>query len=309
MEQITQQMTLAVFDKFGEIVSTAVLHDDEDYKITKKNKQLTPQQKAFVRHKSDLKKYSESLGGYIHMCYVRNELLFNKFNIDRANITRLIYLSTFIDYNDRQENLLIKYGKSNKIKAMTRADIKNKLGLSDRAFINFLNDMKKNNIIFEAEGKFYISTDIFSKGENKFNAKEYTRIYIDTTRFLYENCPSRQHKQLSYIFQLIPYANYELNILCNNPSETDFTKLNKLNLLQICELLGVSTNKESMRKFRDELLKFYVTIDENKYYFLSYAKVKNGYGLKDYFIINPKIAWAGNDIQQLKETIQICFFN
>lgn len=304
-EQLTEQMNLVLYDKNGNIIDCKMIKDNEEFFIKRK---LSEKQKIFLNNKSELQKYSDKLGGYINMCYVRNELLFNELNIDRANISRLIYLATYIDFNNRQENLLIKHSKNYKIKYMTRSDIKKVLGLADRTFINFMNDMKKSNLLFEVEGKFYISNDYFSKGKCDFNAKEYTRIFIDTARMLFENCTSRQHKQLSYIYQLIPFMNYELNIICRNPNESDFYKLEKLSLLQICELLGVSTNKDTMRKFRDDLLKFNITLDDRKYYFLSYARIKNGHGLKDYFVVNPQITWGGKDIEQVKETIQVCFF-
>lgn len=275
----------------------------------KERKEITPRQKKLLKYKSDLSKYTESLGGYIHMSYVKDTLLFNELNIDRANITRLIYLSTFIDYNSSHENLLVKHGKDYKKEAMTRADIKKLLKLSDRAFISFFNEMKINNLLFEVNGKFYVSNNYFSKGNCNFNTKEYTRIFINTTRALYENSTTRQHKQLSYIYQLVPYMNYELNILCSNPKETDFYKLEKLSLLNICELLNVSTESRSMRKLRDELLKFNVTVDGKKYNFLSYARVGVGHNLKDYFIINPSVVWCGRDTNRVKETLQVCFFN
>ena len=69
----------------------------EDVGITKKKPELTPKQKALLKNKTELTLYSEELGGYIHMYYVSNELLFNKVNIERANISRLIYLATYID--------------------------------------------------------------------------------------------------------------------------------------------------------------------------------------------------------------------
>lgn len=109
----------------------------EDVGITKKKPELTPKQKALLKNKTELTLYSEELGGYIHMYYVSNELLFNKVNIERANISRLIYLATYIDYNDRQENLLIKYSQCKEIEPMTRKDIKEKLGLKDTALNHF----------------------------------------------------------------------------------------------------------------------------------------------------------------------------
>lgn len=242
------------------------------------------------------------------MTYVKNELLFNELNLDRSNISRVIYLSTFIDFKNRNENLLVKHSENYTVQPMNKKDIKKVLGLKDRSFRDFMVSMKDANLIWEVEDKFYINNDYFSKGKCTFNKKEYTRIFINTTRKLYENCNPRKHKQLSYIFQLIPFMNYELNILCRNPKETDFTKLEKLSLLDVCEILGVSTEKHTMRKFRDELLKFEVSMDDKKYFLLSYAKIKNGYGIKDYFLINPLISWGGKDLNLLQDAIQTCFF-
>lgn len=294
----------------GEIVFECIIEEGQDLVPTNTKKELTPKQKRLLEDKSELTKYSERLGGYVHMFYVKNELLFDKLNLDRANIARLIYLSTYIDYNDRQENLLIKYDQHKQINPMTRADIKKVLGLGDTAFKSFMADMRKNELIYEAEKKFYINQDYFSKGKIQYEGKDYTRIYISPTRFLYEKSKPKQHKQLSYIFQLIPYMNFETNILCSNPSESDFYKLEKLNLKQICEILEVSTKtKQSMSKFKNEILKFTVNINGNEYAFLTHAKIQNAYGIKDYFVINPQITWQGNNVDLVKDTIQICFFN
>src|SRR5699024_1832486 len=161
-----------------------------------------PKQKALLKNKTELTLYSEELGGYIHMYYVSNELLFNKVNIERANISRLIYLATYIDYNDRQENLLIKYSQCKEIEPMTRKD------------------------------------------------KKDTRIYINTTRMLYEGCNPKKHKSLSYVFQLIPFMNTEFNIICENPNEKDLNKIKKLNMKNICELLKLSTDKKNMSRIK-----------------------------------------------------------
>ncbi|MGL5348284.1 MAG: hypothetical protein ACRDA3_13115 [Peptostreptococcaceae bacterium] len=299
------------FRSEDDTVEIFTVSSKKEIQVVEKNK-LTPKQKTLLKNKSDLNRYGENLGGYVHMSYVKNELLFNRLDIDRANISRLIYLSSYIDYNDRSENLLIKHSKDYKVEPLTRADLKIKLGLSDTAFKSFMSDMKKSNLLFEVDKKFYISSDYFNKGDIKdsqFKSKEYTRLFINTTRMLYENSKPRQHKQLSYIYQLVPFMNYELNILCSNPNETDFYELDKLSLVRICELLGVSIKSDAMRKLRDEILKFYIVINNKKYFILSYVKIRNGYGIKDYFLINPQIVWGGTDTEVVKDTIQACFFS
>lgn len=303
-----QEDSLLRVGKNGLIKEDRVIKENEIIDIKDRRKNLTVKQKALLNQNNELKNYCKELGGYIHMAYVKKELLFNKINIDRANISRLIYLSTHIDYNNRHENLLIKYRQHKQMEPMTRADLKKILGLSDTTFKSFISDMKKSNLIYEDDKKFYISTDYFSKGECNFNNKEYTRIFVDTTKILYENCTSRQHKQLSYVFQLIPFLHFETNILCANPKEIDLYKLEKLSLKNICEMLGVSTEKKSMNKFENDLYKLQVNIDGSKHYLFKRVIVKGGNGVNDYFIVNPKVTWSGRDIEKVKETIQVCFF-
>ena len=313
-----QHRSCQVIGKDGQIEFDGVLKKNEEVIIQKKKKELTPQQIKFLENRSELSKHTEKLGGYIHMGYVKNELLFDKLDIDKANISRLIYLSTFIEYNNKEENLLIKRVQNNEAEAMTRTDIKKVMKLNDTAFKSFLSDIKKNKLLYEADGRFYISPDFFTKGVNKkgedeetrLKNKEYTRVFIDTTRYLYEKCSSRQHKQLSYVFQLVPYINYELNILCSNPQETNFYELDKLNLVQICKLIGVNTdNRQNINKMKNELLKFKVNVNGNDYGFLSYAKIQNGYGIKDYFVVNPQVVWKGREMDRVKDTINLCFFD
>lgn len=304
----TEQRSLVLFSEKGNILEHTVLRGNERYEIKRKEKNLTPQQRRIGKYKSDLKKYSERLGGYINMCYVKNKLLFNELDIDRANISRLIYLSTYLDYNNRQENLLIKHTQCKVIEPLTRADIKKKLGLGDRAFINFMNDMKSNNLLFEAEGKFYISNDYFSKGDCGFKNKEYTRIFINTTRLLYENCNNRQHKQLSYAFQLVPYIHFETNILTSNPDAKEFSELQRIGLKDICNILELSTDKKAMSRLENDLLKLQITYNQEQFHLFKRVIVKGGNGKFDYFVINPQIVWSGRDTEKIKETIQLCFF-
>ena len=304
-----QYDSLVHIGRDGTIKNDVVIKPNEKFIIEEDNKRnFTDEQIKIISSKSELKRYTTDLGGYIHMCYINNELLFNKLNIDRANISRLIYLATYIDYNDKQENLIIDKDKFNQDYPMTRKDIQYKLKLSDVSFRRFMSDIKKANLVYEVDKKIYMNPEYFSRGKSNFENKNYTRIFINPTRILYENSTPRQHKQLSYIFQLIPFADYELNIICENPNEPDFRKIKRLNLEKICKMLGLSTEARQMRNFRNELLKFYIQIGGCKYYFLSYAKILNGYGIKDYFTINPKISWAGKNTDILRDIIDICYF-
>lgn len=156
-----------------------------------------------------------------------------------------MYLATYIDYNDREENVLVKYTKNNKIEYMNKRDVKYLLNLGDTAFKSFYKEIKEKELLFEANGKIYLNPVYVNKGKSNFKDKEYARMFIDTTRELYENCKPRQHKHLSYVYQLLPFLHYETNILCKNPEEIDINKLDKLHFTDICRMLNLSNDKKN----------------------------------------------------------------
>lgn len=298
---LTQHNIVAIFNKGGEIDNSFTLKDDEELVIIKKDKQLTPEQKVFLNNRNELKNFTSNLGGYIHMFYVKNELLFNKVDIDRADIARLIYLSTYIDYNDRQENLLVKHGEDNKVEALKRNDIKKLLTLSDRAFLNFIKNMLDLNMIFECEGKYYMNNEYFSKGNVDIKG-DYTRIFINTTRILFENCTVRQHRQLGYVYQLIPYIDYETNTLMNSNNE-------RFNFRDVAELVGIDvTTRQNISKFKKELYKFKIDYNGGEYYIFK-GIIEEGYGCKrEYFVINPILTCRGNKYSEIENTINKLHF-
>lgn len=222
MEKLTQHKVGIVYDEYGEIIKTLVIKNNEDIDVVNKKKNLNDSQLKYINNKTQKSEFDKNLGGYIHMAYVKNELLFNELNLERSNISRLMYLATYLTYNSGEdEGLLVKRGQFNQIAPLKREDIFNMLNLSENAFMLFLKDTKECNLLHIKDKKFYLNTDYFNKGVCNFNNKEYTRIYINTTRELYENCSVRNHKRLSYIFQLIPKLHYETNILLHNPNVVD----------------------------------------------------------------------------------------
>lgn len=278
----------------GKLECIGLIKNGETIKVVK---ELTPQQKAIINNKSELNTYCKKLGGYIHVCYVKNQLLFNELNLKPATVSRIIYLATFIDYNNREENVLVKHSRNNKIEYLTKKDIQSLLKLKERAYYDFMKEVKEKGLLFEANDKVYLNPNYVNKGENTYKNNEYTRVFIDITRNLYENSTSRQHKHLSYVYQLLPFLHYETNILCKNPDEEDRNKLKKLCFTDICRLLNLSDDSHAVNKLKKDLFKFYITKNDKRYYFLSHITIKHGEKQESYYVINPNVIWKGKDIK------------
>ena len=125
----------------GELECVGLIKEWETIKVVK---EITPQQKVFLSNKNELTQHNKKLGGFIQVCYVKNQLLFNDLNLNKATISRFLYLATYIDYNDREENVLVKYTKNNKIEYMSKRDMKYLLNLGDTAFKSFYKEIKEN---------------------------------------------------------------------------------------------------------------------------------------------------------------------
>lgn len=307
-ERITQHKMGVVYDEYGNIIKTMIIKNNEDVGVFDKKRNLTDTQIKYINNKTCKSEYDKELGGYIHMAYVKNELLFNKFGLDRASISRLIYLATYLDYNSNNEGVLVKYSQFKEIIPLTREEIFKMLGLSERAFIMFLEDVKSCKLLYVYDKKFYLNTDYFNKGDCNFNNKEYTRIYIDTTRNLYENSSPRNHKRLSYIFQLIPKLHHETNILLHNPMVVHIENENKMTLKDVCDFLKVSYDKGNGRKILKELLKFNVKINGMTTYLFKYVTVEGYKSKNDYFVVNPQVIWSGNNVESVKNILEKLFF-
>lgn len=303
-----QEKSVIIIEKNGQVESDRVIKDNEEVIIKDKGKKLTAQQIHFLNQSNEFKKHCDSLGGYIHMIYAKNEILFNDIDIDKANISRIIYLATYMDYNDRKEGLLCVRSQHNKLEPMDKKTMQNVLKLTDSTFKRFLKDMKGNELIYEVDKKFYVNPIYFNKGDidkdvKKSVDKSYCRLFIKPIRDLYEGCKTSKHKVLASIYQLIPYIHYEHNIVCHNPNEaTDYPKA--ITLRELCEMLEVDYKNSS--KLAKSLYEFKVNIEGIDYNLFTYVILNAQY---DYFVVNPLVIYGGNNYDNMVRTSKALFFN
>lgn len=296
--------------KDGLIKEDRVIKDNEIIDIKDRRKNLTAQQRYFLNKSNEFKRHCDSLGGYIHMIYAKNEILFNKSEIDKANISRIIYLATYMDYNDRKEGLLCVRSQHSKLEPIDKKTMQSILKLTDSTFKRFLKDMKDNELIYEVDKKFYVNPIYFNRGDidkdvKKSVDKSYCRLFIKPIRDLYEGCKTSKHKVLASIYQLIPYIHLRTNALCLNPSEIT-KEPQKMDSKTLCKLLGVSIDRSQMNKFIKDLYSFTVDIENKTYKLFSYVKIISDN--RDFYVVNPYVIYMGNDVDYVKKVAKDYFF-
>lgn len=287
----------------GEVLGNTLKTKNEEVILSTK-RILTDKQKAFLNNLNDFKSYASGQGGFVQMLFLQKHKL-DLGKCDKATLSRLVYLSTYIDYNNRQENLLVKKGIRNTLEPMTRKDMQRALKLGDTAFKSFMADVKLNNLLYEVNGKFYVTDLLFTKGEIDKDKKHngYAKLFIKCIRNLYEGTTPRQHKVLSNVFMLIPFIHINTNIITFDPDTTLDDRVNPMSLQDIANLLEIE-DKTHLKKLVRDLEKFTVKIETIEYKMFTYVMLSD----RDYFVINPRVVYRGNDYEKMCWVADTYFF-
>lgn len=256
-------------------------------KIPLVSKIVTPQQTE-VRKKYTcrqntyrVRKDANSELGYFYFVYHEHRLG----NISAETVGRLIYLLSYIDYDNK---FMLK-----KNCQMKKSDLQEVLHVSRATMNRFWNEIKGLYIEEKDEGLVLTCSDII---RGKINDKQrlFQKFYIKYIRDLYNATKSTNHRYLGYIYQIMPYINFEYNVLCKNPLETDMEKIELLTLAELCDRIGYDkSNAHKLEKIYDSIT---FNVNGHKEYLLSFVKNRGATKM----FVNPHIIYAGSNYNQVK---------
>lgn len=208
--------------------------------------------------------------------------------IERQYLFRFIYLCTYLKYNDTK--LYIKLDNK-RYKAIKEIELMDILKLKTREYQKTKTVLKNNNLIYVDDDKnIRINKSISIMGNVENNKKDYIRIFKEGIRNLYINSLPREHKKLALFVEILPYINYNYNIICKNPNEKIMENIEPLNVKELSNILDIYKNKNTST-LKTMLLNTFVGSEK-------VAMIVKDYN-KEFFIINPRIYYKGNDIQEL----------
>lgn len=178
---------------------------------------------------------------------------------------------------------------------MNRQNLMDVLLLKEREFRNTLSVLVDSKLLIKDDKHYKINTDCVSRGSLPNKSSDYTRVFIDTIRELYVKCDPKNHKQLYYVFKLLPYINLQYNIPCTNVECEVLGDIVPLSLKDICEIVGY--DKTSTSKLWNALRKF--KIQEN------YVVCKHVVDDLEFICINPRLFYAGTRIEDVSYVIGV----
>lgn len=255
------------YDQWYQVVKDEEFENLRLYQERKANKELI---EAVNREKSEYEVFQMEIMGKFHF-NIYEKLL--ALNLEPQYLTRFVYLCCFLDFDDSR----VKWGKSNN-KNATIKDLEEILGLSERECRKTKNALIEKGLMTINEDKtIEINEEYAFKGKGKKDMKGSVKMFDNGFKEIYENATPKEHKRLGILIKLLPTVNYDWNMLCANPEETEEDKIIPLTLKDICAIVGYSENQKS--RLKKDLLK----IEVNGKAVICIHNIKD----KDVISINP----------------------
>lgn len=242
-------------------------------------------------HTKELRDYIlENYGSFSFSHY--DELLSR--NIEEQYIIRFLYLCTYLELNDTTNR--IHYGKTNDGLA-TEKDLKEILKMDKKEKERTFERTKKAFIDYELiyinkDRTISVNSKYCTKGKikDKDLLKESVKIMDEGIRDIYERATITEHKKLGLLIKLLPYINFNHNIICSNPTENDIEKIIPLNMKELCNKVGY--NPTNSNRLKRDL--FALTVNGELV-----VKITET-GKAKFITINPRVYYKGTDKDKLK---------
>ena len=265
----------------GEIVDSGIFKSYEQ--LNRERKFAERQANRELQKEKNFKEY----GDFIWLLYTMN----TKYNPDLSpsDTTRLMLIATYMNYDNK---LIFENNRP-----ITKENINLLLKISDRECKYFYKTMIDNNIFYEKDNCLYINTKYFYKGKMGLTPIRYdastTRLYVNGVRAIYEQATPRAHKQLGYVFAILPYVNIDYNMVCTNPKETNLDSVCYLTLGAFCEIIDYD-----LHNIRKLINSFKECISIHDEYVINFVYNGSYEDMKIY--VNPRIYYAGSKWDKVK---------
>ena len=194
-------------------------------------------------------------------------------DIEDANIPKMIFLATFCN------NVGYVMGKQ---------DITDMLNISYNLSKKFRDNLTEQKVLFFKRDLAFISPRSFYKGKLKDTGTSYIRIYEEYNQKLYQSCTTTQHKQLSYVYRMIPYLNRQTNILSYNQQEQEIKHIVNMSVKDFCRKVGYKPSHSA--RLRNCLSQFRVNGELAVGFFNDLTQlIPDG----KYIVVNPNLFYGG----------------
>lgn len=215
-------------------------------------------------------------------------------NISKQYLFRFIYMCTYLKYNDPR--MMVK-DDNGRYKLIYEYELQDILRLSTREYQYTKKELINSNLIHIDKNKvIHINNKLAINGNVGATKRDYIRIFNKAIRDIYENSLPKEHKRLYIFIELLPYINYNLNVLCFNPKETTPELIKPLTLEDMTNILGIYKGNN---KYKLQSLLLNTFVNGNKV-----MMIHKDYK-KEFYVVNPCIYYKGNRMEDIEYLVSI----
>ena len=253
----------------------------------KRIRRLSDAQREAKKADSLLEQVTIDNGGYVFALFKSDLIHIGDGDnaLTSADMARLLYLGTYIGWSDgklRSDNGKVVY---------TKKHLSQLLGLSrNKAHDLYVKLIATGVLLEDEQGALYISPRYFYRGKDiikKIHEEDvrYTRVFIETVRQLYQVYgKSKSASRLGVLYRILPYINFAYNIVCHNPRESDFEKLQAIPVSDLATILGYA----QVRELTNTITILKTTTGQPLFCYFGSSRNRQG------LIVNPYTIYAGN---------------
>jgi len=275
----------------GEVVEVVRLEDLQEEQARRKANNI--QGMKLRKSKEELNSLIDGVLGsfYFHQY---TELL-EELAGDTALAFRFLYLCTYADYDG-----VLMYGNYRNKKhhsPMQERDLIEVFGLSATLNRSVRKELYSHNLIEkDSQGRLSINKKYCSRGkQSKKSLQTSVRVFDAGLQDVYSTVKPTDHKKVGILFALLPYVNKSHNVLCFNPQEQDIAYIETMTIQDIARAVDYGVAKA--RRLEKELLN--VRVDGE------YSLLGANAGDTTHYYINPKLYYAGSELESLKSLISM----
>lgn len=234
---------------------------------------------------SAMQDHERENGGFIFAFFTQAKQIEDRFpQLTAQDAARVLFIGSYVAWESNR----LQYANGRIIRKSGLCEL---VGMSAKRFSQFFKKLISEQVLSESDkGELFMNPTLFYRGEIKTNRYDlgdmsHTRVFRKTIQDLYALFNGRQLSKLGVIYKVLPFLNFETNIICFNPSETDEDLLEPMNLDQLSTLLDYGDPHKLRRAL--EAIKI-----EGKPVFLVVQNPNNRRQLR--VIVNPRVVFGGS---------------
>lgn len=252
-----------------------------------KNAEQLEQNKKGIEIRKEISEFEQALKDALGNFYFN---FYNRIpdNVERQYKFRFMYLCCYLKHDD---NRLVKK-ESNKYILIKEGELMELLKLSEREYYRTKKTLIDNKLItIDKDKNIHINSYISKVGSiPSRNKAEYTRVFKEGIKELYNNCSIREHKKIALFIELLPHIHFQYNIICKNTTCELMEDIEPYTLKELTDKLNIHKNNNTTT-LKKQLLN--INIKDKK------AMLMIEDNEKKIFVVNPQIYYRGTNLSSL----------